>query len=131
LEYVVDTVGIIRYVSSSGRIGKKALKVLENADLGNTNLAISVVSLMEIMYLSNNKRIHFTLQDFLLKINNNSNYQIVDLTKEILLISDGLKSTNLELHDKLIISTAIFLDVPILSSDEKIIDSNVVKVIWD
>lgn len=131
MEYVVDTVGIIRYVSSSGRIGKKALKVLENADLGNTNLAISVVSLMEIMYLSNNKRIHFTLQDFLLKINNNSNYQIVDLTKEILLISDGLKSTNLELHDKLIISTAIFLDVPILSSDEKIIDSNVVKVIWD
>ena len=36
-----------------------------------------------------------------------------------------------ELFDRLIVATARFLDVPMLTSDKEIMKSQIVKVIWE
>lgn len=82
MEYLADTVAIIRHFSRTGKIGKKALEILKDADAGINTIWISTVSLAEIMYLAERKRIDLILEKFLDTIDNLLNYKIVDLNKE-------------------------------------------------
>ena len=84
---------------------------------------------MEILYLSEKRRIDIDLIETLNRIELSSLYQIVDLTPEILKVANDL--VFYELHDRLILSTAKWLDIPIISSDEKFKNVEGVKVLWD
>ena len=57
MEYLADTVAIIRHFSGTGRIGRAARLVLEGVEKGENNLFLSSVSLVEILYLAEKKRI--------------------------------------------------------------------------
>ena len=110
--------------------GKKILDyILDKIEANQAILLISVISLMEIMYLSEKNRINITLNETLQKIKLATNYIIVDLTPEILQIAETVVFN--ELHDRLILSTAKFLDISIISSDKNFKNLNEISVIWD
>lgn len=127
--YLLDTVALVRHFSGSGTLGKKASGILNAIDQSEDVLAISVVSLMEVLYLAEKKRIGITLADTLQKISLASNYIVVDLTPEILQVAAGVKFY--ELHDRLILATAKWLDVPIISSDQLFEQVEGIKIVWD
>lgn len=54
---------------------------------------------------------------------------MIDLDMDIVGISETVQG--LELHDRLIVATALFLNVPILTRDQVIKDAGVVSVIWN
>ncbi len=56
-QFLLDTVAIIRHFSGQGIIGKKAVYILERLDETDNVLIISIISLMEIMYLVEKNRI--------------------------------------------------------------------------
>lgn len=126
MQYLLDTVTIIRHFSEIGKLGKKAQEILDSED--NT-FVISVVSLMEILYLSEKRRINIDLIETLNRIELSSLYQIADLTSDILMVANDFHFY--ELHDRLILSTAKWLDIPIISSDEKFKSVEGVKVFWN
>ena len=55
MEYLADTVAIIRHFARTGVIGKKAKQILRDADAGKNTIYVSVISIVEIMYLDNVK----------------------------------------------------------------------------
>ncbi|RKY77190.1 hypothetical protein DRQ07_09080, partial [candidate division KSB1 bacterium] len=112
--YLLDTVTIIRHFSDIGNIGKKAREILNQK---SNNFMISVISLMEIMYLAEKNRIDINLMQVLEKIESSSLYSIVDLTPEILIVAE--KTPFFELHDRLILSTARLFEIPVISSDKR------------
>jgi hypothetical protein len=57
MEFVADTVTIVRYFSKEAHIPARALQILRDADEGKHTIAISVMSLIEILYLSERRRI--------------------------------------------------------------------------
>jgi PIN domain nuclease of toxin-antitoxin system len=60
MNYLLDTVAVVRHFSGNPAIGAAAKTILKNAN--NENLFyISVISLMEIMYLSEKNRISLRL----------------------------------------------------------------------
>ena len=126
MQYLLDTVTLIRHFTEIGKLGKKAQEILNSKD--NT-FVISVVSLMEILYLSEKRRINIDLIETLNRIELSSLYQIIDLTPDILKVANDLHFH--ELHDRLILSTAKWLDIPIISSDEKFINVEGIQVLWD
>lgn len=126
MQYLLDTVILIRHFTEIGKLGKKAQEILNSRD--NTFI-ISVISLMEILYLSEKRRINIDLIETLNKIELSSLYQIVDLTPDILVVANDLHFY--ELHDRLILSTAKWLDIPIISSDEKFKSVDGIKVFWN
>lgn len=128
MEYLADTVTIIRHFANTGKIGQKAKAILEDAEEGKHHIYISVVSLVEVMYLSQKRRIEINLDEVLRKVSCSSNYSIVDLTPQIVKFAES--STCSELHDRLILSTAKYLGVPMLTSDKKIRELNEVETIW-
>ncbi len=90
---------------------------------------ISVVSLMEIMYLAERNRIAINLQDTLNRIEGSSKYLIINLSAEILCVAETIEFY--ELHDRLILATTRWLDIPILSGDSKFENIPGIHVIWD
>ena len=126
MQYLLDTVTIIRHFSEIGKLGKKAQEILDNED---NAFVISVVSLMEILYLSEKRRIKIDLIETLNRIELSSLYQIADLTSDILKVANDLHFH--ELHDRLILATAKWLDIPIISSDEKFKSVDGIKVFWN
>ncbi len=126
MKYLLDTVALVRHFAAAGRIGPKAVEILNDFD---NHFFISVVSLMEIMYLSEKHRIEIDLTATLTKIESASLYSVVDLTPEILRVAEGTFFK--ELHDRLILSTARWLEIPIISSEKEFNKIEGLEVIWN
>lgn len=129
MNYLADTVTVIRHFSKTGKIGKRAKAVLQEADLGYDAIYISVVSLVEIMYLAQKKRIGIDLAKTMKTINNSTNYVIVNLSPEIVSAAEAIEFY--EIFDRLIVATAKFLNIPIITSDGKIKDILGIEVVWE
>ncbi|MBI4650365.1 PIN domain-containing protein [Candidatus Desantisbacteria bacterium] len=128
MEYLADTVTIVRHFAKTGQIGKTAKFIIEETEKGKNHIFISVISLVEIMYLSQKMRININLAETLQVINTSINYSTVDLTPHIVSIAETIDFP--ELFDRLIIATAEYLKIPILTSDEKIQNMKNIKTIW-
>ena len=82
---------------------------------------------MEIVYLIERGRINASFDDLMSVIELNSSFQIVPLNTELLKIAISLQG--LEIHDRLILATAIMTD-SILVSKDMTIRSRDVNVLW-
>jgi predicted nucleic acid-binding protein len=129
MEYLADTVAIVRYFSKTGKIGKRALKILRDTDAGEHVIYVSIISIVEIMYLAERNRIPVKLEETLSKIAISDNYHIVDLDVDT--IQSAKTIHGLELHDRLIVASARQLNLPILTNDTVIVKSNMIEAIWD
>lgn len=128
MEYLADTVAIIRYFSGTGRIGKDAKKILKEADLGENIVYISIISMVEIMYLAEANRIPVDFNSIKNHIIGSANYRMIDLSLEI--VEEARRINELELHDRLIVATGIYLNIPILTCDQSILDSDSITAVW-
>jgi len=128
MDYLADTVTVIRHFSGVGRIGKKARSILEGVEEGGHHLFLSTISLVEILYLSEKNRIRINLGETLDIINDSANYSIVDLTTEIVKSAERIAFS--DIFDRLIISNAKYFNAPILTSDRAIRTSGLVEAIW-
>ena len=129
MEYLLDTVTIVLHFSGRGRIGRTAAHILDTIEERDDLLVISVISLMEIMYLAERNRITINLTETLERIESSSKYVIIDLSPEILRVAETIDFY--ELHDRLLLATARWLDIPIMSSDEAFEDVPGIDVIWE
>jgi len=128
MEYLADTVAIVRHFSRTGKIGEKAKRIMRDADIGENTIFISIVSIVEIMYLSEAGRIKIDLDDTKSKLEVADNYCVIDLDFDIIEVAKEIQK--LELHDRLIVATAKYLGCPILTSDKTITDSEIIQVVW-
>jgi len=128
VQYIADTVAIIRHFAGVGKIGKAAKSILRDADNGKNKILISIISMVEILYLSERHRIPLNLEEVRRRLLRLDNYEIVDL--DLGIVETARTVQGLELHDRLIVSTALSLNVPILTSDQIIRDSGQIDVIW-
>lgn len=128
MKYLADTVTIIRHFAKTGKIGRKAKVILDDAEKGKHHIFISVISLVEIMYLSQKMRIKINLKETLKIINNSANYSIADLNPQVVILAEETGFP--ELFDRLILATAKHLGVPMLTPDEELQKIEDVKTVW-
>jgi len=128
MDYLADTVTIIRHFSKVGKIGRQAKSILEGIEKGDHHMFLSIISLVEILYLSEKKRITIDLEESLDMIDVSANYSIVDLTPDIVKLAEKIDFP--EIFDRLIISTAQYLSAPLLTSDRAIRNRNFIETIW-
>jgi len=128
-QYVTDTHSLVWYFSENlNRISKKALKVFDRTVKEGT-IIIPTVVLAEIMYISKKGRIPITFAETLERIEKNENFEIIPLDIDILKSANDI-DCDLEMHDKLIVATAIFFNAPLITKDQEIKKSGLCSVIW-
>lgn len=129
MDYLADTVAMVRHLTQDSKQGKRAKAIFQEADQGLHRIFVSGVTLMEILYLSEAKRIAVPLAELVSHINKSRNYAIIPIDAEIVLTASRIDDIP-ELHDRMIAATALFLDIPILSPDPLFVNSHFVRTVW-
>jgi len=79
MQYLIDTVTVVRHFSGKGKIGRTATQILDTIEERDDLLVISVVSLMEIMYLAEKHRIDINLSETIERIDTSSKYTVIEI----------------------------------------------------
>ena len=128
MKFVTDTHTLVWYFQADSRIGAKALKAYQET-LSKGRIIVPTVVLAEIMYIARRGRINLSFDETLDLIQQANNFEITPLDVEVLLIADRIQA-DLEMHDRLIVATAIKFKAPLLTKDAVIRASGVVKTVW-
>ncbi len=129
MEYLADTVAIVRHLRGHPALGPQAAQILRDADAGNHHVYLSAITLMEVLYLSEAKRVDVRLDELTEHVSSSVNYEIVPVNADVVLAAAEVDDVP-ELHDRIIVGTAKWLGVPILTGDGIISESSHVKTIW-
>jgi len=130
-DLLLDTHIVVRWLSDSRKLSREQLRVLEAAVRRAEPLAISCMSLLEIAVLaSDNKlRLRGSLAEFFAALEENPVFTILPLTYEIAsevsAIGDGLRDP----ADRAIVATARVHKLRLVTSDQRIIASQLVPAI--
>ena len=128
MEYLLDTVTLVRYLTKSRNITAKVKIIFEKAEQNECKFFISTISFMEILYLSEKKRIPINLDEVVEKIKESTIYSVAALSTEIILTAQQVDFY--ELHDRMILATAKYLDLPLISPDRKFKEVGDIETIW-
>ncbi|MBF0491239.1 MAG: type II toxin-antitoxin system VapC family toxin [Deltaproteobacteria bacterium] len=128
MNYVTDTHSLVWYLTEDDRLSKQALRAFEATVQAGT-IYIPALVLAEIQFISKKGKIVLSFEETLERVLNLKNFKFVPLELSILRIANQIKP-NLEMHDKLIVATAIQLEATLITKDEDITLSNAVSVVW-
>lgn len=129
MEYLADTVAIVRHLRRHPALGSQAAQILRDADIGEHHIYLSAITLIEILYLSEAKRVDVRLDELIKQVSDSINYEIVPVNADVVLAAVEVEDVP-DLHDRIIAGTAKWLNVPILTRDETISKSKHVQTIW-
>ena len=125
--FVTDTQALVKFMMGKKVINDRSHQAFQSADKGEAIIIIPAVVLMEVLYLFEKNRIDIGLlqTEDLFK---SQNYQFEPLSFEILKTASEINDIP-ELHDRLIAATAGYLDLPLITNDPVIRDSQFVEVL--
>src|SRR4030067_2748859 len=128
MNFVTDTHSLVWYFTEDARLSKKAFDAFEGIVKSGT-VTVPAVVLAEIMFIAKKGRVTLTFEETLKKIEGYENFEIAPLDAEILTIADKIEA-DLEMHDKLIVATALYYEAALITKDEFVSKSGVVSTIW-
>ena len=128
MNFVTDTHSLVWYFTDDDRLSKKALKSFENT-VKEGQIIVPTVVLAEIMFIARKGRIGIGFAETIARINAMDNFDIAPLDIEVLKIADTIEYP-LEMHDKLIVATALCYDCGLITRDDQIMKSKAVTTIW-
>jgi len=125
----VDTHTLVWFLDKTlkaKRLSAKALEVIRESEKYGV-IYVSAISLMEIVDLSEKGRISVSFQSVLSLIDTNEAYKVIPVNNELVKVAIPLQG--LEIHDRLIMATALITDSVLLSRDKEIRATGL-NVIW-
>ena len=128
MEITLDTHAFIWYLDKSlnHKLSSKALKAIKEAEDSYT-IYLPIIVLMEVLYLVEKGRVNLSFHKLLLNLEESVNYEIVPFDTRLLKIAETIKG--LEVHDRLILATAILTGSPLITNDKEI-HAKGIKVVW-
>jgi predicted nucleic acid-binding protein len=128
MNYVTDTHSLVWYFTDDQRLGKRAFKMFESTVKAG-QIIVPTIVLAEILYITKKDRIPLGFEETIARIEALANFEIASLDLDVLRIADTIDAP-LEMHDRLIIATAIHYGAALITRDDQITKSKAVKTIW-
>ena len=129
MNFVTDTHPLLWWFIDSPKISSNASEIFEKCELGENVIFIPSIVIAEALSIFDKKRVSFDFRKLFRKINESENFIILPLDYPVLKEMIELKDIP-ELHDKIIASTARFLNLPIITKDETLRNFPYLKTIW-
>jgi len=127
--YVIDAHALVWHLTNDAKLSIAAHTALSRIDAGKDKGIVPTIVLAEILYASERGRIALTLDRVLEELQKRKHYRIESFTKAILVAAEKIKNVT-ELHDRLIVATAIRHKAFVITRDADITNSGIVKVVW-
>ena len=129
---VVDTHAWVWWVSEPEKLSQKARSVLDRAMAGNA-IYISSISVWEVALLCKKGRLQLntSVNAWVAETERLRFFTFVPVSNSIALRSIDLpEDFHNDQADRIIISTALELDLPVVTKDRRILNCRIVKAIW-
>ena len=127
---VLDTHALIWHLGGSERLPEKARRNLQEVDKGKSIGLVPVIVLAEVAYIFEKGRTEVSLQRVLREIDKGDNYMILDFDREQLEMMVELKEVP-EMHDRIITAAADIHGAEVITRDEEMRNTKIIKTIWD
>lgn len=131
IEYVIDTHAVIWYLYQDNRLTSVALAAIDQARQTGRMVGLSSISLIEIIYLVEKKKIPSTAFEDLVKELDSSGTVLheMPLDRQITQVVRNIPRVAIpDMPDRIIAATALHLGVPLISRDAKIQISQVMTI---
>ena len=133
MTYVVDTHALIhRITNRKRRLGRRAWDIFERVDRGADTIIVPFTVLEEVLLLSEIGKIQIPLpfRDFVISLDKADNFDLA-VNDTALILEAATFTTIKDPYDRLIIAQARVAGMPLITSDEKIQESALVRTVWD
>jgi PIN domain nuclease of toxin-antitoxin system len=131
--FVTDTHALVYHVTGRRkRLGRKARAIFDRVKRGRDTLFIPFSVLEEVMLLSEAGRIRIPLpfRDLVVSLAQADNFDLGVNDTPVLLEAASFTSIR-DPYDRLIIAQARVTGLPLITGDEKIQGSGLVRTVWD
>lgn len=128
MDYVTDTHSLVWYFTEDAKLSRNAGEAFEGTIKEGT-IIIPAVVLAELMFIAKKGKINLTFEETIARIEECENFDIAPLDIDILKVADKIEM-NMEMHDRVIVATAIYHEAVLITRDERIKKSGVVATIW-
>ena len=129
MNFVADTHALLWWFTDSPRISSKASVIFEKCEKGEGVIFIPSIVIAEALSIFDKKRVSFDFRNLFKEIKASENFVLIALDYPILERMVALKEVP-ELHDKIIVSTAKYLKLPIITKDKILQELPSVQTIW-
>jgi len=131
--YVTDTHPFVYHVTGrKQRLGRRARSIFDRSDRGTDTIVVPFTVLEEVLLLSEIGRIRIPLpfRDFVLSLDKAVNVDLAANDTAVLLEAATF-TTIRDPYDRLIIAQARVVGLPLITADEKVQESGLVRTVWD
>lgn len=129
MNFVTDTHALLWWFTDNPKISQKASSIFEKCEKGETVIFVPSIVIAETLSIFDKKRVSFNFKRLYKNIIDSENFILVPLDYPILQKMIALKNIP-ELHDKIIVSTAKYLTLPIVTKDKTLQHLPNIKTIW-
>ena len=126
MKFTADTHCLVWYLTGNARLSPRGRRMFDEQSRSG-EIVISAVVVAELLYLSRKVSLPFSFDKTLALLKKEERFEIHPLTVEIIETAVPLK--HLEMHDALIVATSLQLEIPLMTTDNEIINSGLVEVI--
>lgn len=129
MNFLADTHALLWHFTQSRKISSRAKHMFEACERGKCIIFIPSIVVAECLRIFDKKKIAFDFKALFTKIRKSDNYVIFPLDHKVLLQMVETKEV-LELHDKIIVSTAKLLDCPLITKDISLSKLKIITTLW-
>jgi PIN domain nuclease of toxin-antitoxin system len=129
MNFVADTHALLWWFTDSPKISPKASEIFSKCEAGENIIFIPSIVIAEALSIFDKKRIDFNFKKLFKEINNSQNFVLIALDYAVLEKMVSLKEIS-ELHDKIIASTAKYLNVSVITKDKFLQNLKSIRTVW-
>ena len=133
MTYVTDTHALIHHVTDrKRRLGHRARDIFYRADRGSDMIIVPFTVLEEVLLLSEIGKINIPLpfRDFVISLDKSENVDLA-VNDTAVILEAATFTTIRDPYDRLIIAQARVAGLPLITGDEEIRESGLVRTVWD
>lgn len=127
--YVTDTHSLLWYFTRPAKLGPSATAALAQVAAGEADLVVPMIVLAELIFTIENRSVSTDFDPVVENLLASPNVSVVDLTLARTLDLRTLTAIP-EMHDRLIVAEALARGLPLITRDQTITASGLVKTVW-
>jgi PIN domain nuclease of toxin-antitoxin system len=131
--FVTDTHALIHHITGRKRkLGRRARSVFERLKRGTDTVLVPFTVLEEVMNLNEVGKVRLPLpfRDLIIALGQADNFDLGVNDMQLLLEAASF-TTLRDPYDRLIVAQARVAGLPLITGDEEIQDSGLVRIVWD